>query len=225
VRDDTNNNGHWDSDRNGWLPPLDVDDYDRTGSGHNIHMGSVNPPLGSALVNVWSAGCQVIPGMASWTEFITNAWTEIDDAVSYFLIDVRDIPPEVWEPCEPDGSHACPFEIDELPFVHADDTSAVETSEFDVYNCSSLDQSGPEVVYFLTLDQSGTLTAAVDCEDPVVDVDVHLLDGDDPDACLARDHWSLSHDVTPGRYFVIVDTYVDGTEPLAGPYTLTVTLD
>ena len=29
VRDDTNHNGHWDSDRNGWLPPRTADDHDR----------------------------------------------------------------------------------------------------------------------------------------------------------------------------------------------------
>ncbi|MDY0004686.1 MAG: hypothetical protein RBU30_25545, partial [Polyangia bacterium] len=40
VRDDGNKNGHWDSDRNGWWPPTTGTDRDRTGGGHNIHMGS-----------------------------------------------------------------------------------------------------------------------------------------------------------------------------------------
>ena len=75
-----------------------------------------------------------------------------------------------------------------------------------------------------TLDASGTLDVSVDCEDPVVDVDVHLLDGDDANACLARDHWAFTYDITPGRYFIVVDTYVDGGAPLAGPYTLSVDL-
>jgi len=224
VRDDTNNNGHWDSDRNGWLPPVSVQDYDRTGGGHNIHMGSVDAPLGSAVVGAWSAGCQVIPGMANWTEFITTAWTLLGDPVDYFLVDVRDIPPDAWHPCAPDGSHACPYRIDALPFTHADDTSASPTSEFDVYNCSDLDESGAERVYVFTLDTSGTLDVSVDCEDPVVDVDVHLLDGDDRSACLERDHWSFTYDITPGRYFIVVDTYVDGGTPLEGPYTLSVDL-
>ncbi len=224
VRDDTNSNGHWDSDRNGWLPPVSVQDYDRNGSGHNIHMGSLDAPLGSAVVGVWSAGCQVIPGMANWTEFITTAWTLLGDPVDYFLVDARDIPPDAWHPCTPDGSHACPYRIGVLPFSHADDTSVSPTSGFDVYNCSGLDESGPERVYVLTLDASGTLDVSVDCEDPVVDVDVHLLDGDDANACLARDHWAFTYDITPGRYFIVVDTYVDGGAPLAGPYTLSVDL-
>jgi len=96
VRDDTNHNGHWDSDRNGWLPPATGLDHDRLGTAHNIHMGSVASPLGQAVVGVWSAGCQVIPGMASWTEFITNAWTQPGDQVDYFLVDARDIDPGIW---------------------------------------------------------------------------------------------------------------------------------
>jgi hypothetical protein len=187
-------------------------------------MGSVDGPLGSAAVDGWSAGCQVIPGMSNWTEFIGNAWTEEGDPVDYFLIDVRDIPPDAWHPCTPDGTHACPYRVDGFPFVHTDDTSASETSLLDVYNCSSLDESGPEVVYVFTLDASGTLSVSVECEDPVVDIDVHLLDGDDPNACLARDHWSFTYDITPGRYFVIADTYVEDTGALAGPYTLSIDL-
>jgi hypothetical protein len=38
-------------------------------------------------VDSWSAGCQVIPGMANWTEFITNAWTMPGDPVDTFLVD------------------------------------------------------------------------------------------------------------------------------------------
>jgi hypothetical protein len=225
VRDDTNNNGHWDSDRNGWLPPLGVDDYDRTGYGHNIHAASVDAPLGSAAVNVWSGGCQTIPGMANWAEFITNAWVEMDHPVEYSLVDARDIAPEVWAPCTPDGTHECPWHIGALPFEHYDDTSIAPSDDFDVYNCSGADESGPEVVYVLTLDRSGKLHVEVDCDDPVVDVDVYLLDGDDPDACLDRAHWGLAHDIGPGRYFVIVDTYVDDYTVLDGEYRLDVWLE
>ena len=223
VADDTNHNGHWDSDRNGWLPPLDAADHFRAGGGHNIHMGSVDPPLGTAAVYNWSAGCQVIPGMADWTEFITNAWTNEGDPVSYFLVDVRDIAPEVWRPCTPDGTHACPYRIDALPYAHSADTTAVATSDFDVYNCSAADESGPEVVYLLFLDRSGTLSVSVDCTDPV-DLDVHLLDGDDPQACLARDHIAFDYAITPGRYLIVADTFASGGTPLAGPYTLHVSI-
>jgi len=224
VADDTNNNGHWDSARNGWLPPRTGDDYFRPGGGHNIHMGALEPPLGSAAVDVWSAGCQVIPGITNWTEFIFRAWTGEGDPVDYFLVDARDIAPAVWwGECEPDGTHECPFPIDDLPFTHDFDTADWAISDFDLYNCSDADESGPEVVYLLTLDRSGTLSVAVDCVEPV-DIDVHLLGGDDPDACIARDHVSFDYDVTPGRYLIVADTWADGSGPLVGPYTLTVDL-
>jgi hypothetical protein len=224
VRDDTNNNGHWDSDRNGWLPPQGEDDYDRTGSGHNIHLASVDGPVGEATVGGWSAGCQTIPGMANWTEFIVSAWTEEDEYVQYFLLDARDIAPQVWTPCTPDGSHACPFPVDPLDDEVSGDTTGVTTSEFDLYNCSTADESGPEVVYVFTLDTAGTLHVEVDCDDPFVDIDIHLLDGDDPDACLARGHWELDYEITEGRYFIVADTYVEDGVVLDGAYTVTVEL-
>ena len=225
VRNDTNHNGHWDSDRNGWLPPRTADDYDRLGFAHNIHAASVDGPLGAARVGVWSAGCQTIPGMVNWTAFIETAWTRWGDPVDYFLVDARDIAPEVFFPCEPDGSHDCPFPINDLPFEAVANTRTEGVDEFDLYNCSVADESGPEVVYVLTLDQTGDLTAEVDCDDPVVDIDVHLLDADDPDACLARDHWELTYNVTPGRYLIVADTYVEGSDVLSGAYTLRVRLD
>jgi hypothetical protein len=222
VRDDTNNNGFWDSDRNGWLPPLGEDDYERTGSGHNIHMGSRDAPLGTAVVGVWSAGCQVIPGMANWTEFIYNAWTDLNTPLNYFLVDVRDIDPRVWAPCTPDGTHDCPHVVEGFPFVHVADTATVATREFDLYNCSTANESGPEVVYLFTVDTTGTLNVAVDDVDgDAVDVDVHLLDADDPSSCLDRADISFNRTLGPGRYFIVVDTYVEGTTELSGPYTLT----
>ncbi len=222
VRNDTNANGHWDDDRNGWLPP-DGEDYFRGGSGHNIHMGSVYAPLGSAHVNVWSAGCQVIPGMASWVEFINAVWTQEGDHVNYFLVDVRDIHPPVWSPCEQDGSHECPFEI-ELPADEEGDTSTAQADAFDLYNCSTTDESGNEIVYVFTTDQEGTLNVTVDCAEPV-DIDVHLLEGDDENGCLARGHESLTYDITPGRYLIVADTFADGSDEYSGEFSLSAWID
>lgn len=224
VRDDGNKNGHWDSDRNGWLPPAGNDDHDRTGSGHNIHMGSLSAPLGTAVVDGWSAGCQVIPGMANWTEFITHAWTAMGDELNYFLVDTRDIPGDVWAPCTPDGSHTCPYPIDSLPFTDTRDTSTDGAESFGVYNCSDADESGPEIVYVLHVDTEGTLSVSVDCQEPV-DIDVHLLDGDDANACLARGHTSFEYAITPGRYLIIADSFAEGGTKYAGSYALHVSLN
>ncbi len=223
VRNDTNHNGHWDSDRNGWLPP-DGDDYYRIGSAHNIHLASVDAPLFTAPVDYTSAGCQVIPGIVNWTEFIVNAWTAEDDPIDYFLVDVRDIPQEVWTPCaEPNGSHACPYRIESLPVTLYGDTSLSSQNRFDTYNCAaSTDESGPEIVYVLQLETSGTLAAEIFVDDEEsCDPDIHVLEGDDPDACRARGHQWLEVEVWPGRYFIVVDTWVDesGTA-YPGPYRL-----
>ncbi len=222
VRDDTNKNGYWDSDRNGWLPP-EGEDHDRGGSLHNIHCGNVNGPLFDAPVANKSAGCQVIPGIESWTTFILDAWTGYGDPVDYFLVDARDVDPTVWSDCTPDGSHGCPFRIVELPFQAQGDTSSDGESLFDVYNCSPADERGPELVWVLNLDSEGILHAAVDdIPGDGHDVDVHLLEGDDPLACLSRDDAELTWDITPGRYLIVVDTWFSDGKPHPGPFTLDV---
>ena len=59
-----------------------------------------------------------------------------------------------------------------------------------------------------------------------IDPDVHLLWGDDSNACLARGHHSFSQWVSPGRYMVVVDTWVnENGDVLTGAYDLEITLD
>ena len=225
VRDDSNKNGHWDSDRNGWLSGLFEDeDHFRAGGAHNIHVASVDSPLSTASVDEHSAGCQTIPGMANWTRFITTVWTYEGAPVDYFLVDARDIDPNVWAPCQPDGSHSCPYRIAALPFAAAGNTTGWPVSEFDLYNCSFTDQSGPEVVYLLTPQETTLLQATLDDDpdDSGPDVDVHLLMSDDPLDCLTRGNVSLEEEVPPGRYFIVVDTYVENGLEMSGTYQLTV---
>jgi len=227
VRDDSNHNGHWDDDRNGWMPPTATSDRWRTGSGHNIHMGKADAPLESVPVDNRSAGCQVIPGRANWLEFLDYAWTGLGDEVSYYLLDTRDIPMSAWGYCEPDGTHLCPFPIELGSYsetIDGDTSSAVDDT-FDVYNCSSSDQSGPEVVYVINVDTYGTLSVDVDCPEGV-DIDVHLLSGDDDMACLERGHHGFDYSIAPGRYLIIADSWVNSDgESQEGEYELTVSLD
>jgi hypothetical protein len=228
VRDDTNHNGHWDSDRNGWFAPTTgTQDHDRTGSAHNIHTAEIDAPLATAPVDTASAGCQVIPGIANWTEFIATAWTTLGDPVSYYLVDARDIDPTVWAPCTPAGTHECPYRITSFPYTDSRTTATVATRVFDLYSCGAQDESGPEVVYMFTVDQSGTVTiGTTGCHVTGCDVDVYLLDADDHDSCITRANISFSKAIGPGRYYVVVDTWVNasGTE-LSGPYTLSVSFN
>jgi hypothetical protein len=223
VQDDSNANGHWDSDRNGWRDGGTLD-HERGGSGHNIHAASVNGPLGTAPVENWSAGCQTIPGIDNWTQFMADAWQAQDEEVQYFLIDARDIDPLVWDDCTPDGSHGCPFRITDFPFTDRRSTATAGSRVFDEYNCDDANESGPELVYVFTTDVELDLSVTVD-SDPSVDVDIHLLEGDDANACLARAHISLDEGIGPGRYLLVIDTWVDRGEELSGDFTLEVSLD
>ena len=186
VRDDGNKNGHWDDDRNGWFDGGTADRF-RGGSGHNIHMASPNRNLAEQTIRNWSAGCQVIPGMANWMEFIGHAWTGAGDQLDYFLIDVRDIAPSVWVPCEGElGTHRCPEPIRSLPTTVEGNTATAIEDQFDRYNCSEADESGPEYVYVFNLREQGTIRVSVETDDPEADPDIHLLSGDEATACLTR---------------------------------------
>ncbi len=225
VRDDGNKNGHWDDDRNGWLDGGVADRF-RGGSGHNIHMASPSRSLDNQVVHNWSAGCQVIPGMANWMEFIGNAWTGTGNQVDYFLMDVRDIADSVWTPCESErGTHRCPEAIQDLPVTLEGDTRNSVSDEFDQYNCSTANESGGEYVYVLNIRGEGTLTVEVESDDPEADPDIHLLSGDDANACLVRAHEQFAYDITPGRYLLVVDSWVNADDDvLDGHYRVQISL-
>ncbi|HEV8324804.1 MAG TPA: hypothetical protein VG389_24520, partial [Myxococcota bacterium] len=74
-----------------------------------------------------------------------------------------------------------------FPFHDDNDTSASSTRNFASYGCApAIDESGPEVVYRLTIAIPGFVSAAVDDAAAGVDVDLQLLDALDPAACLDR---------------------------------------
>ncbi len=225
VRDDTNNNGHWDSDRNGWLEGnADGQDYNRLGTAHNIHAGNESGALEEILVNIASAGCQVIPGMENWLDFIGHAWTNLGDEVDYYLIDARDISPRFWQNCtEGAGSHHCPHMIQTFPYQHQGDTSLSQERWYNDYNCSDADESGPEIVYVTNLPRSGRIQVQVTTTDDSIDPDIYLLEGDDRRACHSRDHRLVETWLPPGRYAIIIDTWVDANQnEKSGQYTLEV---
>ena len=97
-------------------------------------------------------------------------------------------------------------------------------AEFDSYACKpGSDQSGPERVYRLDVEVSGFLNVAV-WDDDGVDVDVHILSARDPESCVARGHHQASVDVSPGTWWVVVDSYTEGARSFAGAYRLEIGL-
>ncbi len=123
-------------------------------------------------------------------------------------------------PGGPDGPAPCPEGVtcvDSFPFGEDRDTSLEPPSRLEGYSCSDADESGPEVIYRVTVPEAGFLSAAVD-EQPGVDVDVHILGALDPATCLDRGNFHARADVQAGDYFVVVDTYVSAGTPQAGAF-------
>jgi hypothetical protein len=97
--------------------------------------------------------------------------------------------------------------VSTFPFGEDRNSSLSPRSSLDHYSCAStLNESGPEIVYRVTVPVSGFLSAAVE-EQAGVDVDVHLLSSLDAAACLARGNFDAHADVGPGVYYVVIDTY------------------
>jgi GH18 family chitinase len=126
-------------------------------------------------------------------------------------------------PPEPAPGHRHnPLPIEQFPFQDARDTSDGPGSYFNFYSCRpDLAEYGREWVYSLDLCQPGTLFAQLP-DDPQSDPDLHLLDAPDQDACIARAHLDLEVNLEPGRYLLVVDTFVDDGVELQGPYSLNV---
>ena len=112
-----------------------------------------------------------------------------------------------------------------LTFVDERDTCASPSDAIDGYPPATQDESGPEYVYLVHLEQSATIEASIDAPEPDgVDVDVHLLESLDPIVLIARDHHSVSATLGPGTYALVLDTFVSGGVAHCGPYALTVEL-
>lgn len=120
------------------------------------------------------------------------------------------------------GAPTCPpgvVCVDGFPFTHTDTTADSTNRTRDTYACApDVNESGPERFYSVQITEAGFLALGLTGSPSGVDVDVHLLAADG--ACIDRGHIRAGAWVEPGRYEVIVDTYVaDGVE-LAGEYTL-----
>ena len=124
------------------------------------------------------------------------------------------------EPCPPGVT--C---VDTFPFHDARDTSAEGSNAIAAYACAAdLDESGPEILYRVTVPADGFLSAAV-YGAAAVDVDVHVLSALDPSApdgadCLDRGDEHARADVTKGYAWIVVDTFVAGGAPAAGAFDL-----
>ncbi len=115
------------------------------------------------------------------------------------------------------GIAADPFVIDTLPFTHSAATAGGEAARDDYPGCDQgQDESGPERVYALHLDEPTALRVVV-LDREGVDVDVHVLTGD---ACVERDDRLLDRTLPAGDHVIVVDSFVSSASAQAGAYTL-----
>ncbi|MBK8260401.1 MAG: SGNH/GDSL hydrolase family protein [Nannocystis sp.] len=147
------------------------------------------------------------------------------DRLRAALVDGHPVLGEAHDFLQGEGTVDAPLEIPRLPFADARSTTDAPSLDFDVYSgCDALaDESGPENIYRLVLDQPTELRAVV-LDHPGVDVDLHLLDDTATEAgCLARGDRLVSRTLPAGTYFFSVDTYVDGQgNEFSGEYTFVV---
>ncbi len=119
-----------------------------------------------------------------------------------------------------EGSRDAPVAIGAFPFEDTRDTSKGGFRYFDYYSCKdTVAEYGREFVYQLDLCQPGNLHIQVDAvggDDP----DIHLLSGLQEKDCIARNDVTIDQALQPGRYYVVVDTYVSDAVELEGPYQL-----
>jgi len=111
--------------------------------------------------------------------------------------------------------------IESYPYVVQDSTSGAPAT-LDGYSCApTTDESGPEVVYQVVLEEAGFLATEVYGLSGDTDVDVHVLESLDAGDCVDRGHWSAGALLMPGTYYVVVDSWVDSSgDAKDGDYTL-----
>lgn len=122
----------------------------------------------------------------------------------------------------------CPEDVicvDSLPFTDTN-TTAGASAELDGYGCDpNVNEGGPERVYRLDLAKEGLLVASLDALGAGVDVDIHILQELDAGACVDRGHWDAAALLSPGRFWIVVDSWVDGSGiSQEGSYELTIAL-
>lgn len=121
----------------------------------------------------------------------------------------------VEEPCPPGVTCVTSF-----PFHDERDTSKEGKNDIGVYACKpSADESGPEIVYRVTVPEDGFLSAAV-YDGAGVDIDVHILSELKGDACVDRGDLQARADVKAGYVWIVADTWVDSGTPLKGAFSI-----
>jgi|GEM_PF-948644 len=131
------------------------------------------------------------------------------------------------------GSFDDPIGIDSFPFSANNNTYRYVSDKIDNYTCngntsetSGIDEAGPEVVYQMNVECSGTITAKITDgqggDSNREDIDIHILAGIAGNTCKVRADISLQTEVEKGTYYVVADSYRSGDKVMGGPFSISV---
>lgn len=122
------------------------------------------------------------------------------------------------------GTPSDPIEPPSWPMVDVGTTEGAPTDVWDRYDCApDTLETGPEVLYRFTVTEPGHFRAELR-ELNGSDVDLHLLQsptvsGGLVSGCIARGHQRVEvSDLTPGEYWLALDSWSNGTTEFAGEY-------
>lgn len=143
------------------------------------------------------------------------------DRVRRFIIE-DEAPEKAPPPLAGEGTWQSPYEIDAFPFADDKDATKSQTSEVRAYRCSTAYESGPEVVYRMSLKETMTLRARL-FHGPGLDMDLHFMNSPGGGQhCTARGDKVLEVTAGPGTYYLSADTFMAGDKPQSGDYRLTI---
>jgi len=189
---------------------------------HGLSGDGVHP---TAYYNPTAQACVFTPAGLLYGYNLRNLITlEALDRVRAAALD-GSTPPDLQAPHRIGlGTATAPYVIDTALYTHLGNTADSTARNLSFYGgCGSgADESGPEILYELTLALPARVRAMVfDVGD--VDVDIHLLDDTASEAgCLARGDTLVEMDLSPGTYHFSLDTYVSGGVEWAGEFLFVV---
>ncbi|MGA1864284.1 MAG: putative Ig domain-containing protein [bacterium] len=105
-----------------------------------------------------------------------------------------------------------------LGVPYSGETNGGPPNNVSSYNCSSWNESGPEVIHRVTI-SSGSIKAEL--SNLEADLDVFILSSCEASSCVAYGNYIAEYQGGSGVYYIVVDGY----NGAAGAYTITVTSD
>jgi hypothetical protein len=123
------------------------------------------------------------------------------------------------------GTSDDPVVVDRIPFTDFRNTHDSTSDMLDVYTgCDAIqDESGPEVIYRLELEEERRLRFMV-IDRSGVDVDIHILgESGAVETCIERNDVVVDRTLGPGTYTIVADSFVsESSGDLGGEYLLSI---